>query len=137
MRKIFTSIFISLFFLWAQSFAGSIPDPGQIKCYSNSKELPECPQPEEQFYGQDAQYITTPQSYTKLSSKGFPLPDSARNQGCWNEKSKNLATDNDCIRNFNIPVVHIVCTGFPRQNHYPAHQRYACQLPAVRGHLAG
>ncbi|KPA17477.1 protein containing DUF1566, partial [Candidatus Magnetomorum sp. HK-1] len=40
------------------------------------KEIP-CPQPGENFYGQDGNYIINPPSYTKLDEKGNPLPDDA------------------------------------------------------------
>jgi hypothetical protein len=53
-----------------------IPDTGQTKCYDNEKEIP-CPQPGEDFYGQDGNYIINPPSYTKLDKKGIPLPDNA------------------------------------------------------------
>jgi hypothetical protein len=53
-----------------------IPDTGQTKCYDDSQEIT-CPQPGEPFYGQDAQYITNPQSYTKLDENGNELPDTA------------------------------------------------------------
>jgi len=55
--------------------AGPVPDTGQDKCYDNTGEIP-CPQEGEPFYGQDAQYSTTPQSYTKLDTQGNDLPDS-------------------------------------------------------------
>ena len=50
-----------------------IPDTGQTKCYDNSQEIA-CPSPGEPFYGQDAQHITNPQSYTKLDENGDDLP---------------------------------------------------------------
>ncbi|MDM8522993.1 DUF1566 domain-containing protein [Desulfococcaceae bacterium HSG8] len=48
-----------------KAFAGALPDTGQTKCYNNTSEIA-CPSPGEDFYGQDAQYITNPRSYTKL-----------------------------------------------------------------------
>jgi hypothetical protein len=56
--------------------AGSLPDTGQTKCYNNTAEVA-CPQPGEPFFGQDAQYNTLQQSYTKLDSNGNELPVSA------------------------------------------------------------
>jgi hypothetical protein len=53
-----------------------IPDTGQTKCYDNEKEIP-CPQPGEDFYGQDGNYIINPPSYTKLDENGNSLPDDA------------------------------------------------------------
>ena len=42
-----------------------IPDTGQTKCYDIDSEIT-CPNPGEDFYGQDAQYSCNPQSYTML-----------------------------------------------------------------------
>jgi hypothetical protein len=56
--------------------AGPVPDTGQTSCYDDSAEIP-CPQPGEPFYGQDAQYGTNLQSYTKLGHGGVELPDCA------------------------------------------------------------
>lgn len=47
------------------SLAGALPDTGQTRCYDDSKQIA-CPQPGEDFYGQDAQYSGEPQSYTLL-----------------------------------------------------------------------
>jgi len=43
-----------------------IPDTGQTKCYDNDSKIT-CPNPGEDFYGQDAQYNINPQSYTSLA----------------------------------------------------------------------
>jgi len=70
---------IMLIFLFVsshQAFSWPIPDTGQTKCYDNEKEIP-CPQPGEDFYGQDGNYLINPPSYTKLDEKGNPLPDNA------------------------------------------------------------
>jgi hypothetical protein len=53
-----------------------IPDTDQIDCYDNNEEMT-CPQPGEDFYGQDAHYIINPTSYVKLDAKGNELPDSS------------------------------------------------------------
>ena len=53
-----------------------LPDTGQTRCYDYTQEII-CPNPGEGFYGQDAQYITKPQSYTKLDENGNVLPESA------------------------------------------------------------
>ncbi len=53
-----------------------IPDTGQTKCYDNEKDIP-CPQPGEDFYGQDAHYTINPPSYTKLDADGNDLSDDA------------------------------------------------------------
>lgn len=64
---------------------GPWPDTGQSKCYDNQGEIP-CPEPGEDFYGQDAQYQGPQHSYTKLGHGGVELPDDAAhadNGGEW------------------------------------------------------
>jgi len=55
---------------------GNLPDTGQTKCYTCYREIT-CPQPGEDFYGQDANYTINPPSYTKLDAGGNDLPNSA------------------------------------------------------------
>jgi len=62
--------------MFDSALASPVPDTGQTKCYDNSQEIT-CPNHGEAFYGQDAQYITNPQSYTKLDENGNDLPDEA------------------------------------------------------------
>ena len=50
-----------------------IPDTGQTTCYHESESLSTCPSPGEDYYGQDANYIINPLSYTKLDSEGQEL----------------------------------------------------------------
>jgi hypothetical protein len=71
-------IFLNLFLFTesAQSYPFPLPDTGQTKCYNNKEEIP-CPQPGEDYYGQDACYTINPPSYTKLDVNGKALPDSA------------------------------------------------------------
>lgn len=59
------------FYDW--SLAGVLPDTGQTKCYDDAKQIA-CPQPGEDFYGQDAQYSGQPQSYTLLQG-GIMIQD--------------------------------------------------------------
>jgi len=61
------SFWLAVFSLsvYGWSIAGVLPDTGQTKCYDASKQIA-CPQPGEDFYGQDAQYAGEPQSYTLL-----------------------------------------------------------------------
>ena len=49
---------------------------GESLTMEGTAEIP-CPAPGEDFYGQDAQYVTNPRSYTKLDAGGNDLPDSA------------------------------------------------------------
>ena len=65
-------------FLMGMALAGTLPDTGQTKCYDDvGNEINPCPNPGQPFYGQDAQYITNPQSYTKLDANGNDLSDDA------------------------------------------------------------
>jgi len=57
-------------------YTGRIPDTGQTTCFDNEKEIP-CPQPGEDFYGQDGNYLINEPSYTKLDENGNDLPESA------------------------------------------------------------
>jgi len=73
---VFYSVIIALaLVLPNRSFATPVPDTGQTKCYNNTVEIP-CPSPGQPFYGQDAQYDTSPQSYSKLDASGNDLPES-------------------------------------------------------------
>ncbi len=68
------AVFVILMFSPYLVIANSLPDTGQTKCYDDTQEI-SCPQPGGPFYGQDAQYVTNPQSYTKLDANGNDLPD--------------------------------------------------------------
>jgi hypothetical protein len=57
-------------------FPHPVPDTGQNKCYDDSDEIP-CPEPGEDFYGQDGSYTLNSMSYTKLDASGNELPDDA------------------------------------------------------------
>ena len=70
---LFSALFLSTM-AWAVDCP--VPDTGQTKCYDDTEEIT-CPQPGEDFYGQDAQYPCNPQSYTKLDENGNDLPDTA------------------------------------------------------------
>lgn len=75
MKKLLISLTI-LIVTSAHANNWRVPDTGQTKCYSVNAEIP-CPQPGEPYYGQDAQYLTNPQSFTKLDASGNELPDDA------------------------------------------------------------
>ena len=62
---------------WPIAVSGGLPDTGQIQCYDNDAEIT-CPEPGESFYGQDANYLINPPSYTKLDANGKDLPDAAK-----------------------------------------------------------
>ena len=80
--KILLFVLIMLLMVCEVSFAGPMPDTGQTKCYNNTEEIP-CPQPGEDFYGQDAQYAGPARSYTKLGQNGTPLPDTTTQADGW------------------------------------------------------
>jgi len=72
---LFALFFILLYAYSAE--AGTIPDTGQTECYDADGYVIECPQPGEDFYGQDGSYTIKPPSYTKLDENGNSLPDNA------------------------------------------------------------
>ncbi len=88
MKKFFC--FFSFFSLALVSsiFASNIesfsiwPDTGLTVCYDDEKEIV-CPGKGSVYYGQDAHYIGTPKSYTKLGYNGIELPDSATQADGW------------------------------------------------------
>lgn len=75
---IFTIVvaFLQTPILFDSALASPVPDTGQTKCYDNDSEIT-CSSPGQDFYGQDAQYGTNLQSYTKLDENGNDLPDEA------------------------------------------------------------
>lgn len=61
-----------------QIWAFPVTDTGQTTCYNDlGNILNPCPFAAEPFYGQDANYVINPPSYTKLDVNGNTLPDSA------------------------------------------------------------
>jgi hypothetical protein len=70
------SMIILSFYISQMVFAWPIPHSGQTKCYDNDTEIP-CPNPGEDFYGQDANYNINPQSFSKLDAQANELPYSA------------------------------------------------------------
>ena len=66
MRRLL-ALCVVLLMLPCMALATPIPDTGQTKCYDNTQEIP-CPNPGESFYGQDAQYLCNPHSYTDLGN---------------------------------------------------------------------
>jgi hypothetical protein len=65
-KRLILSIVFYLAF-HAAAIAAPVPDTGQAKCYDLENEIP-CPEPGEQFYGQDANYDITPRSYADLGN---------------------------------------------------------------------
>lgn len=60
-------------------WASPVTHTGLTNCYdADGKILTPCPSdPDKPFYGQDANYVINPMSYTKLGENGKELPDSA------------------------------------------------------------
>ena len=82
MKKILLIGAVLLFLPFATS-AGILPDSGQTTCFDNTQEIT-CPNPGEDFYGQDANYVPcNPHSYTKLDANSNPLPDDTPGHGLW------------------------------------------------------
>ena len=83
MRRLPVVAMILLLIAIGHAHAGQVPDTGQTKCYdADGNEIP-CPQPEEAFYGQDAQYAGPARSYTKLGQGGVTLADTATQADGW------------------------------------------------------
>ena len=70
-----------------------LPDTGQTKCYNNTQEIT-CPNPGQSFYGQDAQYICNPQSYTSLAG-GVMVQDNVTGLVWENKTDDNSIHDKD------------------------------------------
>ncbi|MCD6584320.1 MAG: DUF1566 domain-containing protein [Desulfobacteraceae bacterium] len=68
------------------TFSCPVTDTGQTRCYDDTEEIL-CPNPGENFYGQDASYTINPPSYTKLDASGNALPD---NSTSWNMVKDNV-----------------------------------------------
>ena len=69
---------IKIIFLYNlnQCDSAPVPDTGQTTCYNNDKKI-DCPEKDEKFYGQDANYKINPISFQKLDIQGNELPYSA------------------------------------------------------------
>lgn len=103
------TILMVIMFSPAMIFAEAMPDTGQTKCYDNEKEIP-CPQPGEDFYGQDAQYDGPKRSYTKLGNTGVVLSIAATQADGWVMTRDNttgliweVKQNNNGTKNYNDP----------------------------------
>lgn len=54
--------------LTTAAFAAPVPDTGQGTCFNASVQISSCPEPDQSFYGQDAQYTINKRSYTDLEN---------------------------------------------------------------------
>ncbi|KPA09677.1 secreted protein containing DUF1566 [Candidatus Magnetomorum sp. HK-1] len=74
--KTITMALCIFFLITGYCFSWPIPHSGQTKCYDDKREVP-CPQENDPYYGQDAQFVVHKRSYTKLDHNGHALPESA------------------------------------------------------------
>jgi len=90
----------------ATANAFNLPDTGITKCYDDTKEIP-CPQPGQDYYGQDGNYNINPMSYTKLDAAGKDLPDSATSWVMVRDNNTGLIwemkTSKDGVKNYADP----------------------------------
>ncbi len=99
-------ILLAVFFLSSMAWAVDcpIPDTGQTKCYDAGFSEITCPQPGEDFYGQDTHYLCNSQSYTKLDENGNDLPDDAAEWVMVRDNITGLIwevkQDNDNVQNY-------------------------------------
>ena len=69
-------VFAILMIFPCMALATPVPDTWQTYCYDNSHKIT-CPDQGKPLYGQDAQYITNSQFYTKLDEYGNDLLDTS------------------------------------------------------------
>lgn len=77
MNRKLTLALILFFGFLSHAVAHTVPHTGQTECYNAKGKLVSWPSPGQPFYGQDANYILNPKSYTKLGYKGIELPVNA------------------------------------------------------------
>uniref|UniRef100_A0A7C4VR67 DUF1566 domain-containing protein n=1 Tax=Desulfatirhabdium butyrativorans TaxID=340467 RepID=A0A7C4VR67_9BACT len=58
-------------------YAFTPPDTGQTKCYDNVGNQITCPQPGQDYYGQDANFLINPNAFVKMDADGKDLPSNA------------------------------------------------------------
>jgi hypothetical protein len=97
----------ALSFFVVDVWATPVPDTGQTKCYDVAGKVITCPSPGQALYGQDANYIINPMSYTKLDGSGNVLSDSATK---WVMVKDNVTgviwemkTSKDGVQNYSDP----------------------------------
>ena len=69
-----------------------LPDTGITECYNNTVAI-ECPAPGQPFYGQDAQYVTNPMSFT-VSPDGLTVTDNVTGL-VWQREDDNTPRTRD------------------------------------------
>lgn len=97
--KCFITIITIIMFCFSAN-AIQIPDTGQTECFNEQTTIP-CPSETEPFYGQDAHFSVSPQTFMKLDTNGSALPDDATNWSMVLDQTTGLIwevkTDDDSI----------------------------------------
>jgi hypothetical protein len=97
----------SLLLLAVSAMGAPVPDTGQTTCYDVAGNVITCPYPGQYLYGQDANTITQPMSYTKLDEKGNVLPKYAESWAMVRDNVTGLIwelkTNKDGIPNYADP----------------------------------
>ncbi|MFC1856590.1 DUF1566 domain-containing protein [Thermodesulfobacteriota bacterium] len=117
--KIQIFIIVAIFGFSLLTFAGPIPDTAQTTCYDAAGNVIDpCPQPGEDFYGEDANYTINPPSYTKLDAEGNDLPDEATEWAMVRDNVTGLTwevkTDNGSIHD--VHKIYTWCDNNPDTN---------------------
>ncbi len=96
---------IAVLFFSEDALAAFVPDTGQLSCYNDVGGMITCGSPGQAFYGQDADYIINPMSFTKLDGGGNALPDSASYWAMVRDNVTGLIwemkSNKDGIKNYN------------------------------------
>ena len=105
-KSIPVAVFLAWMFVTA-GWAAPMPDTGQTTCYDDIGNMIPCPSEGQDFYGQDANLVINPPSYTKLDIDGNPLPTTSE---FWSMVKDNVTglvwevkTNRDDVANYNDP----------------------------------
>ncbi|MGD9971587.1 MAG: DUF1566 domain-containing protein [Desulfatirhabdiaceae bacterium] len=100
------SVFL-LLMLVTISWAIPVPDTGQTTCFDDIGNMISCPTEGQDFYGQDANLVINPPSYTKLDIDGNPLPTTSESWSMVKDNVTGLVwevkTNRDDVSNYNDP----------------------------------
>ncbi len=88
------------------------PDTGQVERYDNSQVIG-CPEPDQPFYGQDADYVSTDPGGQKFDAAGNELAWDATEWAILLHTGTGLMwemkTDDDTIHDRNVSSVYRIC----------------------------
>ncbi|MGD9972820.1 MAG: DUF1566 domain-containing protein [Desulfatirhabdiaceae bacterium] len=73
----FCATVLTILILSLSAHAFTPPDTGQTKCYDNVGNQITCPQPGQDYYSQDANYLINPNAFVKMGADGGDLPSNA------------------------------------------------------------